>query len=156
MTTELIELDGKTFVPAQELPLPEWPSILADRPLPTLTLKDDDLFLVTDTLGNIGGPLRDDLTASMGLFCGDTRFLSRLELQIEGRSPVLLHSTADKGFALSVLCTNPRLDDKERLRPAEPLESEAQSEEDKPVFAPPSAESIAIAREIVLNGSLFE
>ncbi|HEY9604835.1 MAG TPA: glycogen debranching N-terminal domain-containing protein, partial [Allocoleopsis sp.] len=156
MTTEKLELDGKLFVPAEELPLPEWPSVLADRPLPTLTLKDDDLFLVTDTLGNIAGSLRDDLTASMGLFCSDTRFLSRLELQIEGRSPVLLHSSAEKGFALSVLCTNPRLDDKERLRPAEPLETEAQSQEEKPAFAPPTAESIAIAREIVLNGSLFE
>lgn len=157
MTTETLELDGKMFVPADELPLPEWPSVLADRPLPTLTLKDDDLFLVTDTLGNIGGSLRDDLTASMGLFCHDTRFLSRLELQIEGRSPVLLHSTADKGFALSVLCTNPRLDDSARLEaPQEESETEAQSEQEQPVFAPLKAESISISREIVLNGALFE
>ena len=156
MTTNMLELDGKTFVAAEELPIPEWPSVLADRPLPTLTLKDDDLFLVTDTLGNIGGSLRDDLTASMGLFCCDTRFLSRLELQIEGRSPVLLHSTADKGFALSVLCTNPSFDGGERLEPPEELESEAESEEGKRVFAPLKAESIAIARDIVLNGSLFE
>jgi glycogen debranching enzyme len=156
MTTDMLELDGKTFVPADELPLPEWPSVLADRPLPTLTLKDDDLFLVTDTLGNIGGSLRDDLTASMGLFCCDTRFLSRLELQIEGRSPVLLHSTADKGFALSVLCTNPSFDGGERLEPPEEVEPEAESEEGKRVFAPLKAESIAIARDIVLNGSLFE
>lgn len=157
MTTETLELDGKIFVPADELPLPEWPSVLADRPLPTLTLKDDDLFLVTDTLGNIGGSLRDDLTASMGLFCHDTRFLSRLELQIEGRSPVLLHSTADKGFALSVLCTNPRLDDSERLEPPkEESEMEAQAKAEQSAFAPPKAESIAISREIVLNGALFE
>ncbi|HEY9667094.1 MAG TPA: glycogen debranching N-terminal domain-containing protein, partial [Coleofasciculaceae cyanobacterium] len=156
MTTETLELDGKTFVPADELPLPEWPSVLSDRPLPTLTLKDDDLFLVTDTLGNIGGSLRDDLTASMGLFCHDTRFLSRLELQIEGRSPVLLHSTADKGFALSVLCTNPSLDGSERLEPPQESESQAQSEESEPVFAPLKADTIAISREIVLNGALFE
>ena len=156
MTTDMLELDGKTFVAAEELPIPEWPSVLADRPLPTLTLKDDDLFLVTDTLGNIGGSLRDDLTASMGLFCCDTRFLSRLELQIEGRSPVLLHSTADKGFALSVLCTNPSFDGGERLEPPEEVEPEAESEEGKRVFAPLKAESIAIARDIVLNGSLFE
>lgn len=156
MTTETLELDGKTFVPADELPLPEWPSVLSDRPLPTLTLKDDDLFLVTDTLGNIGGSLRDDLTASMGLFCHDTRFLSRLELQIEGRSPVLLHSTADKGFALSVLCTNPSLDGSERLEPPQESESHAQSEQSEPVFAPLKADTIAISREIVLNGALFE
>lgn len=58
--------------------------------------------------------------------------MSRLELQIEGRSPVLLSSTADKGFALSVLCTNPRID--ERLK----------------------ADTVGIRRELVLNGALFE
>jgi glycogen debranching enzyme len=79
-----------------------------------------------------------------------------LELQIEGRSPVLLHSTADKGFALSVLCTNPSFDGGERLEPPEEVEPEAESEEGKRVFAPLKAESIAIARDIVLNGSLFE
>jgi len=68
----------------------------------------------------------------MGLFCCDTRFLNRLELQIDGRSPVLLSSTAEKGFALSVLCTNPRID--ERMK----------------------ADSVSIRRELVLNGALFE
>jgi glycogen debranching enzyme len=133
MTPDTLELDGKTFVPADHLPIPEWPCVLMiDRPQPTLTLKDDDLFLVTDTLGNISGCLEDDRNASMGLFCADTRFLSRLELQIEKRSPILLSSTAEKGFVLSVLCANPRID--ERLQ----------------------AETIGIQREIVLNGGLFE
>ncbi|MBO3464019.1 amylo-alpha-1,6-glucosidase, partial [Aetokthonos hydrillicola] len=69
---------------------------------------------------------------SLGLFCCDTRFLSRLELQINGHSPVLLSSTADKGFSLSILCTNPRIED--RLR----------------------ADTVGIRREMVLNGALFE
>jgi glycogen debranching enzyme len=132
MTPDMIELDGKTFVPAEQLPIPEWPCVLTERPQPTLTLKDDDLFLITDTLGNISGCLEDDRAASMGLFCRDTRFLSRLELQIEGRSPILLSSTAEKGFVLSVLCANPRVED--HLQ----------------------AETIGIQREIVLNGGLFE
>lgn len=132
MTPEKIELDGRIFVAADQLPIPEWPCVLAERPQPTLTVKDDDLFLVTDTLGNIAGSLVDDRNASMGLFCSDTRFLSRLELQIDGRSPVLLSSTADKGFVISVLCTNPRLDDNL------------------------PAETLGIRREIVLNGALFE
>ncbi len=132
MTPDRIELDGKTFVPAEQIPIPEWPCVLSERPQPTLTLKDDDLFLVTDTLGNISGCSVDDLKASMGLFCCDTRFLSRLELQIEGRSPVLLSSTADKGFFLSVLCTNPAIED--RLR----------------------ADTLGIRREIALGGALFE
>lgn len=132
VTADKLELDGKTFVPAEQLPIPEWPCVLSERPDPTLTVKDDDLFLVTDTLGNISGCSVDDLKASMGLFCNDTRFLSRLELQIEGRSPVLLSSTADKGFLLSILCTNPTIED--RLR----------------------ADTLGIRREIALGGALFE
>ncbi|BAY32772.1 amylo-alpha-1,6-glucosidase [Nostoc carneum NIES-2107] len=132
MTPEKIFLDGKTYIPAEQLPIPEWPCVISERPQPTLTVKDDDLFFITDTVGNISGCSLNDGNPSMGLFCCDTRFLSRLELQIEGRSPVLLSSTAEKGFALSVLCTNPRID--ERLK----------------------ADTVGIRRELVLNGALFE
>ncbi len=158
MTTDTLELDGKTFVPAEQLPIPEWPCVLAERPQPTLTIKDNDLFLVTDTLGNIAGCLGDDTNASMGLFGCDTRFLSRLELQINGHSPVLLSSTADKGFALSVLCTNPSMDGGARLEEGgDKLEPDAQlngGEDFK--FAPLRADTVGINREIVLNGALFE
>ncbi|MEI2582121.1 amylo-alpha-1,6-glucosidase [Scytonema sp. PRP1] len=132
MTPEKIFLDGKTFVPADQIPIPEWPCVTSERPQPTLTVKDDDLFLVTDTLGNISGCSLNDGNPSMGLLCCDTRFLSRLELQIDGHSPVLLSSTAEKGFSLSILCTNPRIED--RLK----------------------ADTVGIRRELVLNGALFE
>jgi glycogen debranching enzyme len=132
-TPDKVLLDGKTFIPAEQLPLPEWPCVVGERPQPTLTVKDDDLFLVTDTMGNISGcSLHDGGNLSMGLFCCDTRFLSRLELQIDGRSPVLLSSTAEKGFSVSVLCTNPRIE--ERMKP----------------------DTVGIRREMVLNGALFE
>ncbi len=131
-TPDKITVDGITFIPAQEAPITEWPCVISERPQPTLTIKDDDVFLVTDTLGNISGCLMDDRTASMGLFCNDTRFLSRLELQIEGRSPVLLSSTAEKGFLLSILCTNPHIED--RLKP----------------------DTLGIRREIAVSGALFE
>jgi glycogen debranching enzyme len=129
--SDFIKLEGKVFVPASELDLPEWSCVVNDRTQQTLTLKDDDLFLISDTLGNISGCLRDETISIMGLFCGDTRFLSRLELQIAGHCPILLTCDADKGFALSALCTNPNI---------------------------PSikAETISIQREIVLNGGLFE
>lgn len=162
MTTDTLELDGKTFVPAEELPFSEWPCVLSERPQPTLTIKDNDLFLVTDTLGNISGCLGDDTNSSMGLFCCDTRFLSRLELQINGRSPVLLSSTADKGFALSVLCTNPSMDGGARLEGGDKLEPDTEAE-GNPIegkaffdFAPLRADTIGINRELVLNGALFE
>ncbi|MBD1858192.1 MULTISPECIES: amylo-alpha-1,6-glucosidase [Leptolyngbya] len=130
--SEIIEIDGKKFVPAEELPIPEWASVLNERPQPILTLKDDDLFLLTDTFGNIGGSSDEGRSSGLGLFCHDTRFLNRLEFQIDGRPPILLSSTAEKGFVLSVLCTNPRIDD--RI----------------------PAETIGIKRELVLNGGLFE
>jgi glycogen debranching enzyme len=131
-TPEKVLLDGKTFVPADQIPISEWPCVVTQRPQPTLTVKDDDLFLVTDTLGNISGCSLNDGNPSMGLFCSDTRFLSRLELQINGYSPVLLSSTADKGFSLSILCTNPRIED--HLQP----------------------DIIGMRRELALNGALFE
>ncbi|NJR22565.1 MAG: amylo-alpha-1,6-glucosidase [Richelia sp. CSU_2_1] len=128
---DTIELEGKTFAAASDVPVTEWPCAIAERPQPTLTLKDDDLFLITDTLGNISGCLEDNNIASLGLFCHDTRFLSRLELQIEGRSPILLSSNTEKGYLQTILCSNPRIDN---LR----------------------AETIGIRREMVLNGGLFE
>jgi glycogen debranching enzyme len=129
---DLIELNGKLFALASDLPISDWACVLSDRLQPTLTLKDDDLFLISDTLGNISGCVDNGAITSLGLFCRDTRFLSRLELQVEGRSPILLSSNAQRGFTLSVLCTNPGIDD--RI----------------------SAETISIQREIVLNGGLFE
>lgn len=158
MKMDTLELEGRKFILAQQQPLPQWPCVTAQQSEQTLTIKDDDLFLVTDTLGNISGCLSDDMNSGLGLFCCDTRFLSRLELQIEKRSPVLLSSTADKGFALSILCTNPSLDGGKRLEPAEKLEAkETPSEaEEKLSLAQIRAETISIARELVLNGALFE
>jgi glycogen debranching enzyme len=132
--SDMLEMDGRTFVPASEMPFPEWNCVLSDRPVPTLTLKDDDLFLITDTLGNISGIgcVEAGIKGSMGLFCRDTRFLSRLELQIDGRSPILLSSTAQKGFSLSVLSANPQFENGIK------------------------AETIGIQRDIVINGGMFE
>jgi glycogen debranching enzyme len=131
MDFEILEQDGRQFVPVEQWSLPEWPCSLSQQPVPKLTLKADELFLITDTLGNISDCIETDQTINLGLFCRDTRFLSRLELQIEQKSPILLSSSADKGFALSVLCANPHLPD----------------------IAP---ETISIQREIVLNDGLFE
>jgi glycogen debranching enzyme len=129
---DILELEGRSFVAAEEIGIPEWTAANTKRLQPTLTLKDDDLFIITDPLGNISDYGEEDGTTSLGLFCRDTRFLSRLELQIEGRSPVLLSSTAQRGFALSALCANPQIEGKL------------------------TAETIGIHREMVINGALFE
>lgn len=130
---DLLELDGRTFAPAQQVPLPEWPCTTVRRQPPTLTLKDNDIFLITDTLGNVPGCLERENNTSLGLFCRDTRFLSRLELQFEGQPPILLSSTAQSGFSLSALCANPYIEEKGI-----------------------SAETIGIQRNLVLQGGLFE
>lgn len=131
-TLKLLNLGGRTFAPSEQVPIPEWPCTITKRMQPTLTLKDDDLFLITDKLGNINGCDADHAHLSLGLLCKDSRFLSRLELQIEGQSPILLSSTARQGFALSALCANPYIKGK--------IE----------------AETIGIERNIVLQGALFE
>ena len=131
--TEPLKLGDQTYVPAETAPLPIWPCVKNESRLSTLTLKDDDIFLVTNTLGNIPGCLPGEASTSVGLFCQDTRFLSRLELQIDGQSPILLSSNARRGFVLSILCANPYLE-KQQI----------------------GAETIGIEREIVVNGGLFE
>lgn len=132
-----LEVEGRTFAPAQQIPIPEWPCTTVKRQQPTLTLKDNDLFLITDTLGNISGCLEDQVNTGLGLFCQDTRFLSRLELQVEGATPILLSSTAQQGFALSALCANPHIP--------------RQTDLDSIV-----AETVGIQRDMVLQGGLFE
>jgi glycogen debranching enzyme len=132
-SVRIVELgDGRVFAPIEQIPLPEWPCTITKQLQPTLTVKDDDLFLITDTMGNIAGCLDNEADASLGLFCKDTRFLSRLELQINGQAPILLSSTAQRGFAISVLCANPYVEG---------------------CF---QAETVGIQRDIVLQGGLFE
>src|SRR5665213_2579774 len=69
-------------------------------------LKHGDAFAVLDSYGDIGA----NLGTAEGLFYRDTRFLSRCQLFIEGKRPILLNSAVheDKA-ALSVDLTNPDL-----------------------------------------------
>jgi glycogen debranching enzyme len=71
---------------------------------PRRTLKYGDMFAVLDSHGDIGAsPGEAD-----GLFHSDTRFLSHLELLIDGRQPLLLGSNLrDDNTLLSIDLTNP-------------------------------------------------
>lgn len=128
----MIELHGKTFTVVDHQYFSEWEHAFEEQNKPTFTIKDNDVFLITDRMGNVAGDLLGDEHFVTGLFCHDTRFLSRSELQIDGRSPVLLSSGPETGFSLSVACTNPHLSDD--MRP----------------------HTIEIQRDIVLRGGLFE
>ena len=71
---------------------------------PRRTLKHGDTFAVVDTYGDIGASAGD----ADGLFHNDTRFLSHLELLVNGEQPLLLGSNLrDDNTLLSVDLTNP-------------------------------------------------
>jgi glycogen debranching enzyme len=71
---------------------------------PRLALKHDDTFIVLDSHGDIGATAG----GADGLFHCDTRFLSHLELLLNGMQPLLLGSSLrDDNTLLTVDLTNP-------------------------------------------------
>lgn len=79
---------------------------------PRRTLKQDDTFAVFDSHGDIGAtPGGPD-----GLYFDDTRFLSRLEISLNGQEPLLLGSNIrDDNTLLHIDLTNPDLYAENRL-----------------------------------------
>src|SRR5438874_5606029 len=80
--------------------------IPATRPgtRPRRTLKHDDTFIVLDVHGDIGA----SAGGPDGLFHSDTRFLSQLELLLNGMQPLLLGcNVRDDNASLTVDLTNP-------------------------------------------------
>ncbi len=67
-----------------------------------LAVKEGDLFLYTDELGQVPGT--ED--SALGLYYRDTRYLSRCEIYVAGRQPVLLSAGAERGYAATVELTN--------------------------------------------------
>ncbi|POR55130.1 amylo-alpha-1,6-glucosidase [Bosea psychrotolerans] len=77
---------------------------LVERPL--RSLKSGDAFAVLDSYGDIG--ITPD--TSEGVFCNDTRHLSRLQLFFEGKRPLILGSVIqDDNIALTVDLANPEI-----------------------------------------------
>ena len=96
---------------AQPRPAPEHPEqgaapvLVTDLASKTLAVKEGDTFLYTDREGNLdhGGDY------GLGLYSRDTRFLSYFRMTINGRDPVLLSSTSERGYMSHVDLTNPDL-----------------------------------------------
>jgi glycogen debranching enzyme len=87
---------------AAEIPFTIQMTKPAERP--RHSLKYNDTFLVLDNHGDVGA----SADGSDGLFRGDTRFLSRLELLMGGMQPLLLGSNLrDDNSLLTVDLTNP-------------------------------------------------
>lgn len=69
-------------------------------------IKENDLFLLTDTTGNI----TENHPYGLGLYTKDTRFLSKLHLKINGEDPILLASDAADHYMSKILLTNPHME----------------------------------------------
>lgn len=98
------------------------------------TIKHNDIFLVTDENGNIFSRS----SSGYGLYFGDTRFLSRLELKLNGIYPIVLSSSTETGHSSIVIGTNSNINDHfdpEKIIPQE---------------------TIQIKRESIIYGSYFE
>lgn len=74
-------------------------------------IKENDLFLMTDKNGDI--PEND--VSGQGLYTRDTRFLSRMEIRINGQRPILLSSAAAENYISTIRLTNPHMEEKGEL-----------------------------------------
>jgi len=90
-----------TSMHSQLLPHGE-PIALADI-RDALVIKEGDVFLMTDTEGN----LPRDSVAGYGLYKGDTRHLSVWDLSFDEIRPIVLLSTAELGYSSEHHLTNP-------------------------------------------------
>ena len=80
---------------------------------PRRTLKCGDTFVVLDSYGDIGA----SAGGTDGLFHADTRFISHLELLLNGVQPLLLGSNVrDDNTSLTVDLTNPDMYYEDRLK----------------------------------------
>jgi glycogen debranching enzyme len=87
------------------------PVLVTDLASKTLAVKEGDTFLYTDLEGN----LDHGTDYGLGLYARDTRFLSYFRMGINGRDPVLLSSTSERGYMSHVDLTNPDLYEGDRL-----------------------------------------
>ncbi len=87
------------------------PVLVTDLASKTLAVKEGDVFLYSDREGNLdhGG------TYGLGLYASDTRFLSHFRMTVGGRDPVLLSSSAERGYMGHVDLTNPDLYEGDRV-----------------------------------------
>src|ERR1051325_8547929 len=93
-------MSAKLLIPQSELvkispPYPE------PRKVNNLTLIDGKTFLSTTIAGDVMPPGAPDV----GFFHDDTRFLSRLELRVDGYRTVVLSSSTEQTFASQIELT---------------------------------------------------
>jgi glycogen debranching enzyme len=99
--------------------LPDKVPIAIDDIRDVLVIRERDIFLLTDSTGNITAGNHHGL----GLYHADTRHLSTYEFSFSHTLPVPLLSTAELGFSEEQVLTNPRMESIEgRVLPRESIE----------------------------------
>jgi len=116
-----MSLDPKTIAPVPQMTVlpsdeaaetPFYIPATGPSTRPRRTLKHDDIFAVFDSFGDIGATAG----GPDGIYFNDTRFLSRLEMSLNGMQPLLLGSNIrDDNTLLSVDLTNPDIYSENRL-----------------------------------------
>ena len=94
-----------TAAPVDEIPeTPFYIPVTGPSTRPRRVLKHGDTFAVFDSFGDIGATAG----GPDGIYFDDTRFLSRLEMSLNGMQPLLLGSNVyDDNSMLTVDLTNP-------------------------------------------------
>jgi glycogen debranching enzyme len=87
------------------------PVLVTDLASKTLAVKEGGTFLYSDLEGN----LDHGRGYGLGFYASDTRFLSHFRMTINGRDPVLLSSSSERGYMSHVDLTNPDLFEGTRL-----------------------------------------
>jgi len=98
------------------------------------TIKNNRIFLVTDQNGDIIG----GNSSGFGLYTDDTRFLSRLELELNNTKPVILSSSSEASHSSVIIASNVVMSD--HIDPAKDI----------------IQETIQIKRENIIYGDYFE
>ena len=70
-----------------------------------LIIRERSAYLLTDPTGNVAG----GNVQGFGLYHRDARHLSKYEFDLNGIQPVVLLSTAELGYAMEQVLTNPTL-----------------------------------------------
>jgi glycogen debranching enzyme len=87
------------------------PIVVTELLSKVLAIKEGETFLYSDTEGN----LDERPGYGLGLYYQDTRFLSRFRMQISGRDPILLSSSAERAYMSYIDVTNPDLYEEDEL-----------------------------------------
>ena len=70
-----------------------------------LVIREGAIFLLTDADGNVPAGNRQ----GYGIYHGDTRHVSAYDFSLNGARPVMLLSTAQQGYVMEQVMTNPQL-----------------------------------------------